>query len=141
MDKSDLVEMVASRTNSAQQTVLDVIDSTLAVMQDALTDGQEILIPEFGTFSVVNRPERTGTNPKTGDAMVIPATRFARFTSHAALRAAVRSVTQPDSEPAAHPPTLPPESINETDTEAPAMAKKKDKKKDKKKKDKKKKKK
>lgn len=141
MDKSDLVEMVASRTNSAQQTVLDVIDSTLAVMQDALTDGQEIMIPGFGRFSVVNRPERTGTNPKTGDAMVIPATRFARFTSHAALRAAVRSVAQPDSEPAAHPPTLPPESINETDTEAHAMAKKKDKKKDKKKKDKKKKKK
>ena len=134
MNKSDLVEAVASRTNGTQQAVLDVIESALAVMQDALADGQEIMLPGFGKFTVVSRAERTGTNPNTGNAMVIPATRYARFTPGTALRAAVRGSSQSnDSGPVGDPLPQEPESITETETEAPAMAKKKDKKNDKKK--------
>ena len=104
MNKSDLVEAVASRTNGTQQAVLDVIESALAVMQDALTDGQEIMLPGFGKFTVVSRAERTGTNPNTGNAMVIPATRYARFPPGTALRAAVRGSSQSDSGPVGDPP-------------------------------------
>ncbi|GGC78850.1 hypothetical protein GCM10011362_29260 [Marinobacter halophilus] len=74
MTKSELVELIASK-----QTQLSVKDVELAVktviehMSQALADGQRIEIRGFGSFSLHHRAARTGRNPKTGEAVQLPA--------------------------------------------------------------------
>jgi DNA-binding protein HU-beta len=44
-----------------------------------LAEGKRVEILGFGTFSVAERSERTGRNPKTGEALVIKAKKVAKF--------------------------------------------------------------
>src|SRR5690554_411906 len=74
MTKPELVELIASK-----QTQLSVKDVELEVktviehMSQALADGQRIEIRGFGSFSLHHREARTGRNPKTGEAVQLPA--------------------------------------------------------------------
>ena len=55
------------------------LDLVVNSIKEELKAGSPVLIKNFGKFSVSNRDERTGRNPKTGEALKIPAKRYARF--------------------------------------------------------------
>ncbi len=59
-------EVGLSRNESAEllETVLDEISS-------ALSDGDSVKISSFGSFSVRQKGQRVGRNPKTGDEVPI----------------------------------------------------------------------
>ncbi|MCW9036220.1 MAG: integration host factor subunit alpha [Alphaproteobacteria bacterium] len=59
-------EVGLSRNESAEllETVLDQISSSLA-------DGDSVKISSFGSFSVRQKGQRVGRNPKTGDEVPI----------------------------------------------------------------------
>ncbi len=44
-----------------------------------LKKGERVTIVGFGTFTVSERKERKGRNPKTGAEMVIPAKKMPKF--------------------------------------------------------------
>lgn len=87
MTKSELVEIIASK-----QTQLSVKDVELAVktiiehMSQSLSDGQRIEIRGFGSFSLHYRAPRTGRNPKTGEAVQLPAKYVPHFKPGKELR-------------------------------------------------------
>ncbi|MAL98509.1 integration host factor subunit beta [Hydrocarboniclastica marina] len=87
MTKSELVEIIASK-----QTQLSVKDVELAVktiiehMSQSLADGQRIEIRGFGSFSLHYRAPRTGRNPKTGEAVQLPAKYVPHFKPGKELR-------------------------------------------------------
>lgn len=87
MTKSELVEIIASK-----QTQLSVKDIELAVktiiehMSESLSDGQRIEIRGFGSFSLHYRAPRTGRNPKTGEAVQLPAKYVPHFKPGKELR-------------------------------------------------------
>lgn len=87
MTKSELVEIIASK-----QTQLSVKDVELAVktiiehMSQSLSDGQRIEIRGFGSFSLHYRAPRTGRNPKTGEAVKLPAKYVPHFKPGKELR-------------------------------------------------------
>jgi integration host factor subunit alpha len=69
--RADLTEAVyqevgLSRNESAQlvETVLEEVASTLA-------KGESVKVSSFGTFSVRDKAQRVGRNPKTGEEVVI----------------------------------------------------------------------
>jgi integration host factor subunit beta len=90
MTRSDLVEELAARfrqlhhrdTELAVKTILDA-------MSDALVRGNRIEIRGFGSFSINQRPARTGRNPRSGESVAIPAKRVPHFKPGKALREAV----------------------------------------------------
>ena len=55
-------------------------------LTSALNQGEEVRLHGFGTFAVLERPERAGRNPKTGAAMTIPAGRTLKFRAASKLR-------------------------------------------------------
>src|SRR5690554_6256335 len=74
MTKSELVELIGS--NRTQRSVKDVelgVKTVIEHMSQALADGQRIEIRGFGSFSLHHREARTGRNPKTGEAVQLPA--------------------------------------------------------------------
>ncbi len=77
--KKELVDLIAEKTETSKKDTAAIIDATLDAIKNALVEGDTIDLPRFGKFSVVERSERTGINPKTKEKLIIPATKAVKF--------------------------------------------------------------
>ena len=68
---------------------LRVTSSAFETIGEALAKHEEVRIAGFGTFGTKNRPARTGRNPRTGEAVSIPASVAPAFRAGKALEEAV----------------------------------------------------
>ena len=79
MTKSDLVAQIAARANLSKAAAERSLNAMLRAMQEALGSDDKITLTGFGTFSVEERKERQGRNPRTGEAITIEASKGVRF--------------------------------------------------------------
>lgn len=87
MTKSELIECLAERqTHMTQRDVELAVKLILANIIDELAAGGRVEIRGFGSFSVHHRPARRGRNPKTGEAVDIPAKYVPHFKAGKELR-------------------------------------------------------
>ena len=74
MIKSELVQKLAEQNPHLYHRAVERIVSTIFdEITDALVRGDRVELRGFGAFSVKHRPERTGRNPRTGEALPVPA--------------------------------------------------------------------
>lgn len=74
MTKSELVQALSSKFSELQHRDVELaVNCMLGQMADALTQGKRIEISGFGGFSLHHRAPRTARNPKTGEAVNLPA--------------------------------------------------------------------
>jgi DNA-binding protein HU-beta len=90
MNKSELVDKVASATGESKSSVGAVIDSTLEAITEALQSGDKVTFTGFGTFERRFREARMGRNPQTGEAVPIAAGHSPAFKAGKRLKDAVR---------------------------------------------------
>ena len=90
MYKTDLVRKVAKETRLSQRIVSDVVAESLAAITEALSRGQDVVLPGFGTFYTKQRKEGQVRHIRTGEVIAIPALRQADFRVGELLRQAVR---------------------------------------------------
>ncbi|HBB76532.1 MAG: DNA-binding protein [Candidatus Levybacteria bacterium RIFOXYA1_FULL_41_10] len=90
MTKKDLIELVAKKANLTNKASRDAVSATLNGIRDSLKKGEKVVITGFGTFSVRNREERPGRNPKTGEKITIAARKAPGFTPGKTLKRAIR---------------------------------------------------
>ena len=86
MNKQDLIKDIAERgefTKADAEAALKAVQGAIAA---ALTRGDKITLPGFGTFKVVETAARTGRNPQTGEPVEIPAKRKVKFNPTQALK-------------------------------------------------------
>ena len=84
MYKTDLVNAVAA----AGLTKVDskkAVDAVLDAIADALKEGDKVALLGFGTFSISERPARTGINPATKEKIQIAAKKVIKFKPGAEL--------------------------------------------------------
>jgi DNA-binding protein HU-beta len=81
MNKADLVNLVAARTELTKTEVSQVIDATIETIVDSVVDGKKVSILGFGSFEPRDRSARQGLNPKTGEKIDIAAKRVPAFTA------------------------------------------------------------
>lgn len=91
MNKVELIGAVASKSEFSKKDVEKVINAFTNVVADALVDGDKVQLVGFGTFEVVERAERQGRNPATGEAMTIAASKSPKFKAGKALKDAVKA--------------------------------------------------
>ena len=91
MNKVELIGAVASKSEISKKDVEKVINAFTNVVADALVDGDKVQLVGFGTFEVVERAERQGWNPATGEAMTIAASKSPKFKAGKALKDAVKA--------------------------------------------------
>jgi DNA-binding protein HU-beta len=89
VNKSELIEQVAARTDMAKTEAAEAVDAVLKTIEDNLSRGADIAITGFGKFHVAERGARQGRNPRTGEAIQIQASRVPRFSAGAGLKQAV----------------------------------------------------
>lgn len=91
MNKSELVDAIATRTGSSKVAAQEHLDAVLETISDAIGKGDTVQLVGFGSFGVGNRAARKGRNPKTGEEIEIKASRTPKFTAGKALKERVQS--------------------------------------------------
>jgi DNA-binding protein HU-beta len=81
MTKAEFVASVASKTGLTKAAAAEAVDSFTLTVAELLKAGDKITFPGFGTFSVLERGERTGRNPSTGAALKIAASKSGKFSA------------------------------------------------------------
>lgn len=66
MTRADLAEAVYGEVGLSRNESSDLVEAVLDEMMDALVRGENVKISSFGSFSVRQKGERVGRNPKTG---------------------------------------------------------------------------
>ncbi len=66
------------------------LDAALDAISEALRSGDKVALLGFGTFSVSERPARTGVNPATGENIEIAAKKVIKFKPGAELADSVK---------------------------------------------------
>ena len=89
MNKTQLVEAVASDSGLSKADSARAIESLLDTVTKTLKKGDEVSITGFGKFSGVKRAARQGVNPRTGERVKIKASKAPKFTPGAGLKGAV----------------------------------------------------
>ena len=89
MNKSDVISGVAGETGMSRQDVEQVIDAFFDTVRAAVSQGDRVAWPSFGSFSATARQARTGRNPRTGEAVAIPASTAVKFSASTALKTAL----------------------------------------------------
>jgi nucleoid DNA-binding protein len=77
--KSELVGVVAEKTGVSKGDVGRVLDEALAEIRRSVDGGETVALRGFGTFRLSERSARKGRNPRTGEEIDIPASRFLAF--------------------------------------------------------------
>ncbi|MCD8216533.1 MAG: HU family DNA-binding protein [Clostridiales bacterium] len=91
MNKTELIAAMVEKTEFPKQDVEKALAAFTATVTDALQNGDRVQLVGFGTFETVDRPERTGKNPRTGEAMTIAASKAPKFKAGKALKDAVNA--------------------------------------------------
>jgi nucleoid DNA-binding protein len=89
MNKAELIDAIAEKSNTTKAATADMLNATLEAISEALVKGENIQFVGFGSFSVSERPARTGRNPQTGKELDIAAKNVVRFKAGTALSAAM----------------------------------------------------
>ena len=90
MNKTELVDAVAQTTDLSKVAAGKAVDAMLAAVGKALKEGDAVVLTGFGTFSIRERPARTGHNPKTGQPMELKESKTPVFKAGKILKDAVK---------------------------------------------------
>lgn len=91
MKKPELVAAVMEAASmEVKKQATEAVEAVFDTITKALTRGEEVAIPGFGTFKVAKRAARMGVNPKTGEKIQIAASIKPKFRAAKALKEAVK---------------------------------------------------
>lgn len=90
LGKSAVVEKIAEKTGATKKDTAVFLDAFLATVEETLVNRDKIQIPGFGTFETKERAAREGKNPRTGEAVKIPASTTPHFKAGKSLKDAVK---------------------------------------------------
>ena len=79
LTRMDLAEAVFREVGLSRQESAAIVESVLQHISDALVRGEQVKISSFGTFSIRDKTERIGRNPKTGEEVPITPRRVLSF--------------------------------------------------------------
>ena len=90
MTKADLVDKIATKTGLTKAASEKAVAAFLISVEQELVDSGKLTLTGFGTFAVETRKERVGRNPRTGQAIKIPASKVVRFRPGKTLKDSVK---------------------------------------------------
>ncbi len=89
MNKTELISAIAEKAGMTKKDAEKALAAVIDTLTDAMVQGDKVTLVGFGAFETKTREARMGRNPKTKEAIEIPATRIPVFKAGAALKNAV----------------------------------------------------
>jgi len=91
--KAELADKLTNEIGLNKRESKDFVESYFSTISDTLITGEEVKLTGFGNFSLRDKKERTGRNPKTGEEAVIHARRVVTFKAGQKLKLRVEEKT------------------------------------------------
>eukprot|EP00520_Triparma_pacifica_P003213 CAMPEP_0118662636 /NCGR_PEP_ID=MMETSP0785-20121206/16940_1 /TAXON_ID=91992 /ORGANISM="Bolidomonas pacifica, Strain CCMP 1866" /LENGTH=108 /DNA_ID=CAMNT_0006556199 /DNA_START=48 /DNA_END=374 /DNA_ORIENTATION=+ len=79
--KADFVNAVASKTGLTKVDSEAALAAVIDTITEEVAKGRKISMLGFGTFKLTERKERMGRNPKTGEQILIKASKTPTFSA------------------------------------------------------------
>lgn len=93
LTKRDIVLSIYEKTGYPQKEVREVVQLTLDSIADALAEGRNVELRNFGVFEIQVRKSRIGRNPnKPEKDVVIPTRAVIKFKAGKELKAEIKSL-------------------------------------------------
>lgn len=89
MNKNEFIDEMATKTGLTKKDCATALNSTLEIITEQLSKGEQIGFIGFGTFSVAKRAARTAKVPGTDKTVEVAETTVAKFKVGKALKEAV----------------------------------------------------
>ena len=86
MNKTELIAAAAQSAGVSKKDAERVLNAALEQITATLVSGDKVQLSGFGIFEVKDREARVGRNPRTKEAVEIPATRTPVFKPSKALK-------------------------------------------------------
>jgi len=89
VNKTELIEHIATNADISKAAAARALDATIEAIKLPLSNGADVSLVGFGTFTVGKRAARVGRNPRTGVAIKIDAAKVPKFRPGKALKDAL----------------------------------------------------
>jgi DNA-binding protein HU-beta len=89
VNKTELIEHIATNADISKAAAARALDATIEAIKLTLSNGADVSLVGFGTFTVGKRAARVGRNPRTGVAIKIDAAKVPKFRPGKALKDAL----------------------------------------------------
>ena len=89
MTKNDLIKKVADQNRLSLSKTGVIVNAVFDTIRDELLASGSVGIIGFGTFSVKHRAAREGRDPRTGETIDLPETKYVHFKAGKTLKGAV----------------------------------------------------
>ena len=90
MNKKELIDHIAETVDCTKADSGRMLDAFVDAIFDELKKKGEVAVAGFGTFTTSARAARVARNPRTGEAINVPAMHVPKFKAAKALKEAVR---------------------------------------------------
>jgi integration host factor subunit alpha len=89
--KADIVEHLYATLGLNKTESKEVVENFFAEIAEALVKNEDVKLSGFGNFELLNKKERPGRNPKTGEPVTISARKVVTFRAGQKLRKRISS--------------------------------------------------
>lgn len=86
MNKTDLINSIAAKSGLNKKNSEAALNAFVSSVEEALSEGEKVVLVGFGTFEVRDRAERKGRNPQTREEITIPASKAPVFKAGKGLK-------------------------------------------------------
>ena len=86
MNKTELISAMSENANMTKVDAEKALKAFIDTVTEELKNDGKVQLVGFGTFEVAERAERQGRNPKTGEAITIPASKSPKFKAGRSLK-------------------------------------------------------
>ena len=90
MNKAGIADAVHVVVGGTKTTAEQAVEKVIEVIIGSLKKGEEVSIAGLGIFTVKERAARQARNPRTGEAISVPAMKVPKFKASKHLKEAVR---------------------------------------------------
>ena len=91
LTRAELTEAVYEEVGLSRNESAELVEAVLGEMSNALIRGESVKISSFGSFTIRNKSERIGRNPKTGEEVPITPRRVVIFKPSHVLKSRINS--------------------------------------------------
>lgn len=89
LTKADLAKHLDEEIGLTNREAKEIVELFFKYISDALINGQQVKLSGFGNFTLHDKKERPGRNPRTGEEVPVTARRVVTFHSGQKLKARV----------------------------------------------------
>jgi integration host factor subunit alpha len=86
LTKAHIAEILSEQYGFTKRQARQLVDSFFDELRSCLERGETVKLSGFGSFTLRDKPERPGRNPKTGQEIAITARRVVTFHTSQKLR-------------------------------------------------------